>query len=602
MALSTEQKPFLPLSPRPTSKRPSSRLAILAALTVLLVIVCLRLSLPSALDSLHSSTYNVPHNTFPPTPPLKLNPPTQPPPSAPSPPTPPSTPPSAPFIAHPTDVCHVIGANPRINRLWQYNSRILCLSSSICFQSQNPFASYLHSSNLTRTKCLLDTPALVPIKEAPITPRDRFHSCMQLQRENVICAHGYGLHQDHSTCPQISPLQHAHFDEERTKWIEDISVLVPAYPYAANIFHYGNVASWFSYVIDALPQLLKQWGLGNVHAPGGKLGYFADGKVRVKNVNLMFRSWRNENAWQDSVLNVMLRRLSRNGFNVTVHYIQKNNHSRHTCLRNAVVLGRRGHMNVWPFPNSTEVPFDGFGVPSDAVAFKRAFYEAYGLDVRLPRRGENGSLISELPPLVVGYSRRMGKKEVGGSVHLSSTGRVFNATDEKWFTDMLRNETTRAGVALHMFTTSSRETLREQVQNIARVGFVVGIHGANLVNSIFMYPFGGLMEILPHGARSFCYEAGSNSGLAYFRHTATVPATPEESGCTSAKAQCHTLLRQRMVKISAAVDREAIRSKVRQGIQRLVHLHKMYPDGIPVRYNRETSYFDIVEVSKTEPE
>lgn len=180
-------------------------------------------------------------------------------------------------------------------------------------------------------------------------------------------------------------------------------------------------------------------------------------------------------------------------------------------------------------------------------------------------------------------------------MHASSSGRMFGKADAAWFEGMLRNETRIGGVGLRVFETSSGESLREQVENVVQVGFMVGIHGANLVNSMFMRPFGGLMEVQPFGTTSLCYVSGGNSGLAYFRHVASKAASAEESGCGKNNFECETKMRNRMVKISDERDRKAIREYVQKGIQHLLYLHNTFPDGIPVTYNPETAYYDIAQ-------
>lgn len=555
-----------------------SRLAIFVVCTVLLVPLALRLSASRYVDWLRNASFDSLSKSN--LPPIAQVPDEEVP----------------KFAARPADVCHLVGFDSDTPFLWRYNSRMLCMASAVCVRSDAPFDAYLHSSNLNETKCFIDTPGLVPLRELGNNRADKPHACPDLQREKVLCAHGPGLHMNAPSCPQVKAWDEVDIENATaTRWFEDITVLVPAYPYPGNIFHHGNALSWMSFAVESLSLLLDQWGAGNVHAPGGKASYFPDGNVRVRKVNLVFRSHKLGPGWQSSLLEVMLRhRLSTDGVNVTVHYLPAStDDTRHTCFRNVVVLGRRGHVNVWHFPNATRVPLDGSAVPLDAVNFKRAVYKAFDISARLPSRGGGGKMVSELPPLTVGYSRRIGAKEIGGSVHLGSSTRMFSDADEAWFTGMLREETEKAGVRLHTFTISSKESLEHQVKNIAQVGFLVGIHGANLVNSIFMHPFGGLLEILPHGATSQCYVAASNSGLAYYRYVSSEAASAEESGCTEQNVQCHKLARQKRVKIGSKKDRDGIRDLVRKGIEHLRYLHDMYPGGIFVRYVERTAYFDI---------
>lgn len=506
------------------------------------------------------------------------------------------------FVARPADLCHVFGATGAPGKLWRFNSRALCLSSSVCVRvrsssASDRFRAYLHASDMADTTCQLSDPAFGPSEGNSERRIDsQFGGCRELQRQLVTCAHGDGLQMNRPTCPEVV----AGLDEvERggnVLWLEDITILVPSYPYPANIYHYGNVIAMIAHVADHLPRLLKGWGLGNVHVAGGGKEYFRDGQVNVRKLNVVFRGPRNHNGWQNTLLDVIWKhRLERGGVEVTTTFASELEAVDHLCARNVVVLGRRGHVNVWFFPNGTEVPLDGNAVPVDAVEFKRAVYEAFDIDARLPRLDEGEEmLVSELPPLVLGYARRLGETETeAGNVHLIGTKRRYDDADEEWFVNMLKNETEATGVRLHMFTTAAEDSLRDQVTNIAGVGFVVGIHGANLVNAIFMHPFGALLEVFPGKADSPCYIAGANSGLAYYRHTSTEEASPAETGCAPDDKACATKPRQRLVKIGRQEDRDGVRKYVQDGLKHLRYLHDTFPDGIPVAYNEETAFYNI---------
>lgn len=555
---------------------PASRLAFFALAAGLITLFCLRTLSPAARATLSTAQPRGPlHPVWPPPPAARYNP-------------------------HPADKCHFFASAPDPAPAaniplphWRFNSRALCLASALCLRLSNasithPIAAYLPSAQASAPECQLSTPRF---EHALPWQGDRpAAACTAAHHDLVACAHGNGLQANRAQCPSVMPWQPANASP---RWIEDLSILVPSYPYPANIFHYGNVLAMVAHVVDNLPRLLQDWGLGNVHAAGGTGLYFEGGNVKIQRVNILFEGPRNTNGWQKELLRVLWKyRLGKGGVEVQNVYLREWTDVQHVCMRNAVVLGRRGNVNVWFFPNATEVPLDGMAVPADAVEFKRAVYEDVGLTVRLPRPPEN--MLVELPPLVLGYARRLGPDAAkGGNVHLVGTKRRFRDEDEAWFVDMLRNETDAAGVRLHMFTTSPEETLAEQVQNIAAVGFVVGIHGANLVNAVFMQPFGALFEIFPGNAESPCYIAGSNSGLAYYRHTSTEEATPAETGCSVEDAVCQKKPRQRLVKIGREEDRIALRGYVKKGLTHLTSLHQEFPNGIPVMYDETTDYYHV---------
>lgn len=510
----------------------------------------------------------------------------------------------------PPDHCHIYAA-PRAPPVWRFNSRALCLSSHLCLTPSTPHDNYLHASDFAQTRCTLSSPTFTPVNNQSLL-QQQFRSCQQAQQQLVTCAHGPGLKANKPQCPptvdslrDVDLHNSAHHPRRHTpantKWLEHVSILVPSYPYPANIYHYGNAIASIAHVASHLPRLLSSWGLANLRAADTATPYFPDTATgttttnpKISHINILFTGTPNQNAWQLSLLDILINHRIAKTTNATVStsFIRDYDQFHHLCLRNAVVLGRRGHINVWFFPNGTHIPLDGTGVPADAVQFKRAFYEVFDIQARLP---DPDNMISELPPLVLGYAQRLAAYEAqGGNVHLTGTKRRFDEVDEKWFVDMLTEETKQAGVKLHIFKTSADDPLHDQVTNIAKVGFVVGIHGANLVNSIFMHPFGALLEILPANADSPCYIGAANSGLAYYRHTSTEEATPEESGCDPEDKVCQTKARQRLVKIGSKEDRDGIRAHVRAGLNHLRYLHDTFPDGIPVSYDEDADFFNVM--------
>lgn len=60
---------------------------------------------------------------------------------------------------------------------------------------------------------------------------------------------------------------------------------------------------------------------------------------------------------------------------------------------------------------------------------------------------------------------------------------------------------------------------KDQVSMMQGVAIAVGIHGANLVNAVYMPPLSVLVEVFPFGFKHGMYEHGGNSGLVYLSHT-----------------------------------------------------------------------------------
>lgn len=465
--------------------------------------------------------------------------------------------------------CLLYPLNPSAS-LWQFNSRTLCTFSHLCINITALDQPVLHIPPSTSCQISSTPDLLTHLADGRLSEWQG--GCEDLQHR-ALCVFGNGSERDEPVCPPLVHLpQLSREQEEGGEQKEEVVVFVPRYPYMANIYHFLTVATGLVHVLDELPRLVEG--------------------VAGRGVRVVWRGWEIGAGWQQELLRVLLAgRASLDG----VEYLGMHG----GCWKGAVVvMGIRAHVNLWPFLNATYVPVDGMSVPKSAVRFKQRFYDEFGIGGKRIKDGEaegdEEELVSELPPLVLGYSRRLGIEDsVGLRVHAGGTKRRFNKEDEEWFGEMLKEECESGGVRLKVFTITGEESLREQVANIIDIGFLVGIHGANLVNGVFMRPFGSLFEIQPNGSTSPCYIAGANSGLAYWKYETRVRATMEESGCEPDDEHCRTKLRQRLVKIGTEEDRTEIRQIVRLGINRLKELHQRFPDGIPVVYNKATAYYDV---------
>lgn len=171
-------------------------------------------------------------------------------------------------------------------------------------------------------------------------------------------------------------------------------------------------------------------------------------------------------------------------------------------------------------------------VPLDAERFKQAVYDVFGITASLPSllETQDGTTFSEPPPFTIGYVRREGKLGSDG-YYRGGAMRKLVTKDENWFMEMLHNETQAYGSKLIIIPAKKRESLKRQVKDIVRAGFVIGIHGANLVNAMFMLFFGVLMEIMPNNATEECYIGSAISSLKYLRMECINQLGLLDSGC-----------------------------------------------------------------------
>lgn len=420
-----------------------------------------------------------------------------------------------------------------------------------------------------------------------------------------------------SPCLPSDPASHQSFDavmrgaHERQAIFEGITIIVPFYPYPANIYHFSAAFATVAHVASNIDTIISHFGPERIRP--------VDARDALPLNILFMRRRRQQIQWSNNLERALFegRIASVLPEGVKISYLTDLalRGTKYACVRNPISLGQRGHVNAWPFANSSEIKLDGSQVPRDSIGFRSDVYKYAGVDeppihLLTEREADSekgnqtfGQIVGRVPvpPLVLGYSKRQGMNStVGGSVHAGGTVRRFSEEDEQWFTDMLTYETNKAGVALKVFTPSPEEPFDLQVRRMVDIGFVVGIHGANMVNSLFMRPFGAFFEIFPANTNSMCYKAGANSGLKYSKHYALVEATPEESGCPVSNNRCYEISRQRMVKIGTAKDRESIRRKVRSGLRHINRLNNEYgaQGGVPVKYNWVTGTYDIVDWKK----
>lgn len=499
------------------------------------------------------------------------------------------------------DHCILIGSDPSRNSPWLENSRALCLTTSICLRNRIERKFYrIHNRTTTCALSRTDTP---PNSTDPAARfQRRFSSCEAFRRSKVVCAYGinYIFNRDH--CPEEHTLGDTDLfaqnnNNNTVRWLDELTVLVPEYPYRRNIYHYSAAISHVAFVAAHLEELLADWrrtaGTRRTLVPSTHGGM-------PRTVNFVFRDKHDNNGWQQGFFQALFEGLIPSfGYQPRVQFLGRLEANDTTCIRNAVQMGFFGDVNAWPFANGSEVALDGRSVPAEALQVREAVYRASGVESLEIGSAHNGSLRKTLrtPPLVVRYARRMGREDlsdaVGNNVKGESIGRVFTVEDEKWFGKMLREEVEGRGLELRVGKTRNTETFAEQVRAMADVGLVIGIHGANLVNSMFMPPFGGMVEIFPYGAVSRCYQAGMNSGLAYW----TYQATEAVGGfrCTERGIKCQLKYRNQNIYLGNASDRKKVRILLREAVTHLMALHRKFPAGVPVRLDKNSGRYIIAD-------
>lgn len=108
------------------------------------------------------------------------------------------------------------------------------------------------------------------------------------------------------------------------------------------------------------------------------------------------------------------------------------------------------------------------------------------------------------------------RKEI---VFLDRTGsrRVFAPEIKEQIVELFQKVAAEKGYTFKLVSFNNM-TFKEQYNTMEGVSLAVGIHGANLVNTMFMPPLAVLIELFPFGFMHEMYINGGNAGLKYFKY------------------------------------------------------------------------------------
>lgn len=513
--------------------------------------------------------------------------------------------------------------NSGFNGEYPFNARMFCIASAMCITPRRgrEHGGLYFGALPSETTCKVTGPSLARRgEEMRFIP-----NCTRLQ-ETVHCAHGAYITAKNPACGVVRPLAEV---PKGAKWMDGVAIIVPAYPYLGNIFHFSYPAAVLTHVASSLPALLRDWtATATASASGSSTAGDANADDddddddatrnqagRVKAVTVVLRTAPVERlgAWQTGVLQALLQyRLKALNVSVSVRSTHEDAElgdraaARKVppalCARTAVLLGQRFNVNLWPFPNAaSRIADSAHVVPVEALAFRAALYAALGIPSRNPdvRQGALGAsalpqrALLDLPPRAVGYARRDGGRDPLPGEHAKGRTRRFSDADEAWLLSMLRNETTAANFSLTTVQTNTDVPFSAQVSMFRGFGVVVGIHGANLVNAMFSPAFSSLLEV--SSIPMSCYIWGANAGLAYWTYKTVRVATVEESACPPWKKKCMFSPNGRRVIISESRDHERLTELAREAIAHVNVLHERFGHlgGVPVLYREERAEYSI---------
>jgi len=105
-------------------------------------------------------------------------------------------------------------------------------------------------------------------------------------------------------------------------------------------------------------------------------------------------------------------------------------------------------------------------------------------------------------------------------VYLARYGRRQLSWISEWRLESMLKEVAKANnLKFQRIVFQEMTTFREQMIAIQNAVVAVGLHGANLVNSVFMDSRSSLVEIFPFGFEHDMYRQASGSGLGYYTTT-----------------------------------------------------------------------------------
>lgn len=149
-------------------------------------------------------------------------------------------------------------------------------------------------------------------------------------------------------------------------------------------------------------------------------------------------------------------------------------------------------------------------LPRDSIAFRRRLHAVLTTASNSATSADdnnndtNGKYVIEPPRRKIVFIDRHGRR------------RAINPRRKQLLLHRLRTLSTRLGYNFSVITFENKP-LREQYAALKDVAIAVGMHGANLVNVMFMAPMTVLVELFPFGFDHDMYVNGGNSGIKYYK-------------------------------------------------------------------------------------
>lgn len=149
----------------------------------------------------------------------------------------------------------------------------------------------------------------------------------------------------------------------------------------------------------------------------------------------------------------------------------------------------------------------------------------------------------------------------------SGSRRIFDEEGREKILDMMKKVANANKYSFRVISFDGM-TFAEQINAVRGADVAIGLHGANLVNTMFMNALSVLIEIMPFGFKHEMYKNGGNAGLKYFVHQMSQGEDYEALGKYKSVEEC--IKRNEACKVYYRDAVQKVSQKDLRNIQRLL--------------------------------
>lgn len=481
-------------------------------------------------------------------------------PAAPGVPLPPpeAHPPSPKLYGTGSERCFMLGRNEKAAKPnWHMNSRALCsFDAPVCLHGGQLQNVYTFAPRGTGSCDVVSVNGNTPTVRASADALGE--SCAAFRKRHVIGM--LGKEQFAGWEPFLHELARRKYkdpEHRAASWHSDFAIIVPKYPWSWNICHYNRIWLFVAYVLRNL----------RTFAPKA-VGH-------VTTVDVLFRSGLHYTGkWPAGLRESTIPALeSETGLKIRVGQLRWDYKRDFQCIRKGILLGDEGRVDSFPFLNDTNIwnvsqhESDSHwpDIPESSLWLRNAIYNANGFGdaARFDGPGVSNFRSIPVPPKRIAYLQRS-----------PFSPRRLTPSGSKWLEDTLHDLAAKHGFEVRYVRFRKEMAFKDQVAQVRDVGLAVGLHGANMVNTMFMPAGAAMFELFPWRYVRYYYAAGLNSGLRYSYHE---PENGVDKHCNFDK-YCFMRYRESVIYLSE-VDRQRVRRRIEKALIYIAELNDRFANG-----------------------